>query len=64
MREFSSEDEWLAYESSRGELAMVPEQIECYQCGGKRTVVKLGPIAEAHRDPTQTYVLACGHTVI
>lgn len=26
-----------------------------------RRVTALGPIAEAHRDPTQTYVLVCGH---
>jgi hypothetical protein len=26
-----------------------------------RRPVGLGPIAEAHRDPTQTYRLECGH---
>jgi hypothetical protein len=26
-----------------------------------RRPVGLGPIAEAHRDPTQTYKLECGH---
>lgn len=29
-----------------------------------RRVVGLGPIAEAHRDPTQTYRLQCGHSTI
>jgi hypothetical protein len=26
-----------------------------------RAVTALGPVAEAHRDPTSTYRLACGH---
>jgi hypothetical protein len=26
-----------------------------------RTVIALGPIAEAHRDPTSTYKLTCSH---
>jgi hypothetical protein len=29
-----------------------------------RKVVALGPIAEAHRDPTQTYKLECEHLAI
>lgn len=78
-REFASEDEWHEYELSRGDLAMSPETLPCSSCtreAGRpndvmddskciqRRVVSLGPIAEAHRDPTQTYRLACGHTVI
>jgi hypothetical protein len=55
----------------------LPDPLVCYACSReagrnvmddadciRREVVKLGPIAEAHRDPTQTYVLACGHTTI
>jgi len=54
----------------------IPMRLECYECARgfgvdpfgdavpKREVKKLGPIAEARRDPTQTYVLTCGHTVI
>jgi hypothetical protein len=61
------------------ELAMLPDKMECYPCGREHLIVetdawgmkfvwrrpiKLGPIAEAHRDPTQTYVVECGHVVI
>jgi hypothetical protein len=70
---------WAEAQMARGELAFAPETMECYPCGREhllvqtdrfglkfvpRTVVALGPIAEAHRDPTQTYVLECGHTAI
>jgi hypothetical protein len=48
-----------------------PETMECYECGGfngrdfkVQRVIRLGPVVEAHRDATQTYVLECGHTVI
>lgn len=30
----------------------------------KRKIVALGPVVEERRDPTQTYELECGHTVI
>ncbi len=76
-RTFASEEEWQEYEESRGALAGTPEYLVCYKCtrdaGGDpfdepnaiaRKVVRLGGVAEAHRDPTQTYVLECGHTVI
>jgi hypothetical protein len=29
-----------------------------------RKIVKLGPVVEQRRDPTQSYVLECGHTTI
>lgn len=66
-------------EAARGELAGTPETLPCYECSRiagvvidplnesnliERKVVALGPIAEAHRDPTQTYKLACGHVTI
>lgn len=76
-QQFASEDEWLAYEESRGSMAMQPEHLPCYPCtreaGGDvmnearcvwRPVEKLGPVCEPHRDPTQSYKLACGHTTI
>jgi hypothetical protein len=55
---------------------MLPDRMECYDCGREhlmvmldelgfkfvwRRPVGLGPIAEAHRDPTQMYRLECGH---
>ena len=58
------------------ELAVLPDFMECYTCGLQHLIVMkdiwnmkyvlrrpvgLGPIAEAHRDPTQTYRLECGH---
>jgi hypothetical protein len=56
-------------EEKRGELAGSPDTLPCYECmrqlGRQKPpevkVEKLGPIAEARRDPTQTYVLSCGH---
>lgn len=58
----------------------IDEMMECWECGHAtpsdakrddmgnlyilRKCVALGPITEAHRDPTQTYELECGHTVI
>lgn len=30
----------------------------------RQEVVSLGRVVEAHRDPTQTYKLACGHITI
>lgn len=76
-----AEDEFNEYLDERvarlgPELAMLPDFMECYDCGRQhlmvmtdpwgfkfvwRRPVGLGPIAEAHRDPTQTYVLECGH---
>lgn len=74
--QFSSDEEMRAYEAhveyemSRGELAGVPETMGCYACAGydgsdgpERKVVKLGPIVNP-QDPTQSYVLECGHTII
>jgi hypothetical protein len=58
------------------ELAMLPDLMPCYECGREhlmvmtdswgfkyvpRRPVGLGPVAEAHRDPTQTYRVECGH---
>lgn len=58
------------------ELAMLPDWMECYDCGREhlmvmtskcgikyvlRRPVGLGPIVDAHRDPTQMYRLECGH---
>lgn len=83
-----AEDAYYEYMEERverlgEELAMLPDFMECYECGHNvlirtltpgrihvgdldfkfvwRRPVRLGPIAEAHRDPTQTYVLECGH---
>ena len=62
---------WQEAEDARGDLAGYPDTLGCYECGGfdgvtapERKLVKLGGIAEAHRDPTQTYVLDCGHVTI
>jgi hypothetical protein len=79
-RQFASEEEWLDYEDSRGPLAMQPEHLPCHACSREagvrvedwndeskliwQPVVKLGPVCEPLRDPTQSYVLACGHTII
>lgn len=64
-------DDYIDEQEARGELAMAPESLPCYECGGfdgvtapARRVVALGPIAEPHRDPTQTYKLDCGHVTI
>lgn len=69
--QFASEDEYYAYEARRGGLAGTPEQLGCFECGGfdgrtepLRTVVGLGGVVEAHRDPTQTYRLVCGHVAL
>jgi len=62
---------FLQEEEARGALAFAPDTMPCYECGGfdgvtapDRAVVKLGPIVEARRDPTGTYILDCGHTTI
>lgn len=60
----AAHDAWCDEQMERGELAFAPEELECHVCKCRRPVAKLGRIAEARRDPTQTYVLACGHTVI
>jgi hypothetical protein len=64
-------DAYCEQELARGHLAFQPHELECYECGGfngrdfvMRKVVKLGNVVEQRRDPTQTYVLDCGHTVI
>jgi hypothetical protein len=46
-----------------------PWFLDCYTCGYpkgpvKRKVVKLGPIIDEKRDPTQTYILECGHATV
>jgi hypothetical protein len=61
-------------EVKRGELAGTPDVMPCYECTRARKmdlrdpimiqVKALGPIVEARRDPTQTYVLSCGHKTI
>ncbi len=76
-----AEDAYYEYMEERvarlgAELAMLPDEIECYDCGRQHLMVMqdawgfkfvwrrptgLGPIAEAHRDPTQMYRLECGH---
>jgi len=76
-----AEDAYYEYMAERverlgAELAMLPDEMECYECGHQhlmvmldawgfkfvwRGVTGLGPIAEAHRDPTQMYRLECGH---
>jgi hypothetical protein len=64
----SEADAYWAKQEARGRLAGAPEEILCYRCAGPegvmRAVVALGPIADARRDPTQTYVLVCGHTML
>lgn len=61
---------WHEHEAARGELAGTPEQMECFECGGfngvngpLRKLVKLGPVGNL-ADPTQSYILECGHTTI
>jgi hypothetical protein len=44
------------------------DEMECYLCDSAnpplRRLVGEGPVVEAHRDPTSSYKLACGHTII
>lgn len=61
---------WIEGEEARGDLAFEPDSLPCYECGGfngrdsvDQKVVRLGPVTGG-ADPTQSYVLACGHTVI
>ena len=71
-------DRWMQERVDRlgPELAILPDRMECYECGRQHLMVQLdkwgmkfvwrrpvglGPIAEAHRDPTQVYKLECGH---
>lgn len=69
-----SAEEYAFYEreATRGELAGAPDMLHCYECGGftgreedapLRKVTKLGPVVN-RADPTQSYVLECGHTTI
>jgi hypothetical protein len=64
-----SEEEAAYYqeEAERGDLAGAPHTLRCYECRGfdgvnfeTQEVVALGPVVGT--DPTQTYVLKCGHT--
>lgn len=49
---------------SKKEDCPIQFQAECYFCGNvSKWVVKEGPVINP-ADPTQTYVLECGHTVI
>jgi hypothetical protein len=66
-----SEEEAAYYqkEAERGDLAGSPHTLGCYECRGfdgvnfeTQEVIALGPIVGT--DPTQTYVLKCGHTTI
>jgi hypothetical protein len=38
--------------------------MDCDRCGKKHQLIVRTSIAEAHRDPTEVYHLACGHAVI
>lgn len=77
--EAAAYDAYVSREEARGELCGAPEKMPCPDCtkaagrswnfnaeylNEQRSVVKMGPVVEAHRDPTATYVLSCGHTVI
>lgn len=76
--EEAAEEAYYEREMARGELCGAPEEMGCFTCAREagldymapdkdlpqRKVVKMGPIVEAHRDPTASYVLSCGHTVI
>ena len=62
-------DAWCDRQEARGELAGSPEEMDCYGCGGfdgvtkfSRKVTALGPVIGQGVDPTQTFVLECGHT--
>jgi len=55
----------------RGPIADAPDTMHCYACGGydgitykEQAVIEFGGVAEAHRDPTQVYLLECGHMAI
>lgn len=66
-------------EEARGELAGSPDSLPCYDCTRlvlpegmplphdsecvQVRVVKLGPVVNP-ADPTQSYILECGHTTI
>lgn len=70
IEDLEAEEAYYAAEAARGELAGSPHTMPCYACGGydgvtapEREVVALGLITN-RADPTQTYRLACGHTVI
>jgi len=57
-------EKWAAKEIERGELAFAPNQLPCPYCENTmRTVTKLGPVGPT-ADPTQSYVLECGHVTI
>lgn len=70
-----AEERYAEEQLARGELAGAPDEMPCHQChleaGNKpdlteetvvrRQVVGVGPVLEAHRDPTASYRLECGH---
>lgn len=74
---FADEREADEAEEARGQLAGTPERMACWDCTNllrnaragfeappvMRRVVKLGPVVGA-ADPTQTYLLDCGHRTI
>lgn len=41
-----------------------PSKMWCWEHGMYRNVLREGKVASANFDPTQTYVLDCGHVVI
>jgi hypothetical protein len=54
---------WAANEYERGELAFAPDALHCPKCNAMKTVAKLGKVVDV-ADPTQSYVLECGHVTI
>lgn len=42
----------------------VLHSIRCWHCGTIQQIVKIIPANMRHADPTESYVLQCGHTVI
>jgi hypothetical protein len=69
-KQFASESEYEDYLASRGDLADAPEYMGCYACGGYdgHTTVERAVVGFWHvvnrADPTQSYVLACGHVAL
>ena len=56
--------EWEEHQLSRGDLAFEPETIYCVFCKAEHEVVKVIKPRKTDFDPTYTYTLDCGHTVI
>ena len=46
----------------------LPHTMLCYECkvmdGIERKVLREGPVTNLRQDPTQTYLLECGHLAI